>query len=277
MLSAGGDDRVFQLTWFLGGRSASLSHLLPMLQSMGVVVLEERPFTVHRSDGLQVWIYQFKIAPHPSIPPMPVGPESDETAQRFADTVTAIWYGQAEIDRFNELVLRARLTWRQVVVLRSYAKYLRQAGFPYSQSHIESVVNDNPRTARALVELFEALFEPTRPESAKRRDAQAAAAAVARDIDALVSLDTDRVLRALASMVQATLRTNYFVTQTWFGAPARRAVVEVEHPADRRGSTAQAKIRDFRLLAAGGGCASAVRSCRTRRIALVGSTRGFPN
>ena len=77
---------------------------------------------------------------------------------RFADAVTAIWHGRAEIDRFNELVLRAGLTWQQVAVLRSYAKYLRQAGFPYSQSHIETVINDNAATARSLVELFEALF-----------------------------------------------------------------------------------------------------------------------
>ena len=59
-----GADGVAQLTWYLGGRSASLSQLLPMLQSMGVVVLEERPFTVTRPDGLPVWIYQFKISPH---------------------------------------------------------------------------------------------------------------------------------------------------------------------------------------------------------------------
>jgi glutamate dehydrogenase len=204
------EDRIAQLTWYLGGRSASLSQLLPMLQSMGVVVLEERPFTVTRPDDLPVWIYQFKISPHPTIPEAPTGPERDATAQRFADAVTAIWQGRAEIDRFNELVMRADLTWQQVAVLRSYAKYLRQAGFPYSQSHIESVVNDNAGTARSLVELFEALFAPS--DAPNRRDAQAAAAAVATDIDALVSLDTDRVLRAFASMIQATLRTNYFVT-----------------------------------------------------------------
>ncbi|MGY4649814.1 NAD-glutamate dehydrogenase [Mycobacterium sp. URHB0021] len=201
-----------QLTWYLGGQSASLSHLLPMLQSMGVVVLEERPFTVSRPDGLPVWIYQFKISPHRSIPEAPPGPERDATAQRFADAVTAIWHGRAEIDRFNELVLRAGLTWQQVAVLRSYAKYLRQAGFPYSQSHIETVINDNAKTARSLIQLFEAIFalsdEPSRP------DAQTAAAAVSADIDALVSLDTDRVLRAFASMIEATLRTNYFVTRS---------------------------------------------------------------
>ena len=212
VFSEGGADRLAQLTWYLGGRSASLSQLLPMLQCMGVVVLEERPFTVTRPDGLPVWIYQFKISRHPTMPVAPTGPELEATAQRFADAVTAIWHGRVQIDRFNELVLRAGLTWQQVAVLRSYAKYLRQAGFPYSQAHIEAVLNENAGTARSLVELFEALFDPHPSDSPERRDAQAAAAAVAADIDALVSLDTDRVLRAFASMIQATLRTNYFVT-----------------------------------------------------------------
>ncbi|OSC41623.1 NAD-glutamate dehydrogenase [Mycobacterium decipiens] len=203
---------VAQLTWFLGGRTASLSQLLPMLQSMGVVVLEERPFTVTRPDGLPVWIYQFKISPHPTIPLASTVAERNATAQRFAEAVTAIWHGRVEIDRFNELVMRAGLSWQQVVLLRAYAKYLRQAGFPYSQSYIESVLNEHPATVRSLVDLFEALFVPVPSGSPSNRDAQAAAAAVAADIDALVSLDTDRILRAFASLVQATLRTNYFVT-----------------------------------------------------------------
>ncbi|OOK81073.1 bacterial NAD-glutamate dehydrogenase family protein [Mycobacterium kansasii] len=200
-----------QLTWFLGGCTASLSELMPMLQSMGVEVLEERPFTVTRPDRLPVWIYQFKISPHRTIPRATTTAERDAAAQRFADAVTAIWQGRIEIDRFNELVMRAGLTWQQVVVLRAYAKYLRQAGFPYSQSYIESVLNEHASTARSLVTLFEAMFDP-RP-AGSRRDAQAAAAAVAADIDAVVGLDTDRILRAFASLVQATLRTNYFVTR----------------------------------------------------------------
>lgn len=204
-------DGIAVSTWYLGGQTASLSHLLPMLQCMGVVVLEERPFTVTRPDGLTVSMYQFKISPQPTIALPLDGPQRDAAAQRFAEAVTAIWQGRVEIDRFNELVLRTDLTWRQVVVLRSYAKYLRQAGFSYSQAHIESVLNENPHTARSLITLFEALFDPDPSGSSTNRDAQAAAAAVTADIDALQSLDTDRVLRAFASLIQATLRTNYFV------------------------------------------------------------------
>ena len=221
-----GENGSAQLTWFMGGRTASLSQLLPMLQSMGVVVLEERPFTVIRSDGLPVWIYQFKISPHPTIRSASTQTERDAMAERFADAVTAIWQGRLEIDRFNELVMRAGLRWPQVVLLRAYAKYLRQANFPYSQSYIESVLNEHPSTARSLVALFEALFDPNPSSSSTGRDAQAAAAAVAADIDALVGLDTDRILRAFASLVQATLRTNYFVTHE--GSARARNVLAIK-------------------------------------------------
>jgi glutamate dehydrogenase len=199
-------DGVAMLTWYVGGDSASLSRLLPMLHSMGVVVLEERTFTVRRPDDLAVWVYQFKITPSSSIP---VSAMADpQAARRFADAVIAIWHGRIEVDRFNELILRAGLAFEQVLVLRAYARYLRQVEFPYSQAHIEAILNDHPHTARALVELFEATFDPTEPA---RRDAHAADAAVTADIEVLVSLDTDRVLRAFASLVRATLRTNFFV------------------------------------------------------------------
>ena len=203
-------DREAFLTWYLGGTSASLSRLLPMLQSMGVEVLEERPFAVTRPDGLVVWIYQFTVRTEDSVPLSPTPQEWDAVADRFSEALRAIWRGHAEIDRFNELVLRAGLNWQQVALLRGYAKYLRQAGFPYSQSHIEAVLRDNASTAAALVDLFEAVFDPD--AAAHGRDPKASAAAVTAGIDALTSLDTDRVLRAFASMIEATLRTNYFVT-----------------------------------------------------------------
>ena len=183
-----------------------------MLQCMGVIVLEERPFTVTRPDGLPVWIYQFKISALSDIPEEPEGPERDATAVRFADAVTAIWHGRAEIDRFNELVLRAGLTWQQVVILRTYAKYLRQAGFPVQPVPHRGACSTATRAPRGR------WSSCSRPCSTRRpipsgKAAQAAAASVAADIDALISLDTDRVLRGFASMIQATLRTNYFVSR----------------------------------------------------------------
>src|SRR5690606_36636462 len=61
---------------------------------------------------------------------------------------------------FNKLVLAAGLDWRQVSMLRAYARYLQQVGVPFSQSYVEATFKRHPLVARLLVEMFEARFNP---------------------------------------------------------------------------------------------------------------------
>ena len=79
----------------------------------------------------------------------------------FEAALTALWRGRIEDDGFNSLVLDAHLTWRQVVVLRAYAKYLRQVRITFSQRYIEGVLASNVAVTRLLVRLFESRFDPT--------------------------------------------------------------------------------------------------------------------
>ena len=97
----------------------------------------------------------------------------------FEAALTALWQGQTEDDEFNGLVLDADLTWRQVVVLRAYARYLRQAGLQFSQSYLQRVLRANPAITRLLVRLFESRFDPalrTARRSAARRSPRNCAA-----------------------------------------------------------------------------------------------------
>ncbi len=71
-----------------------------------------------------------------------------------------MWDGFTEIDGFNRLVLRAQLTWRQAMVLRAYAKYMRQGNSPFALDSIEQALVDNVELARLLVLLFETRFDP---------------------------------------------------------------------------------------------------------------------
>src|ERR1700727_766897 len=77
----------------------------------------------------------------------------------FEAALTALWQGQTEDDEFNGLVLDAELTWRQVVVLRAYARYLRQAGIQFSQSYLQRGLRGNPAITRLLVRLVESCFD----------------------------------------------------------------------------------------------------------------------
>ena len=135
------------------GEPMMLSAVLPVLHSLGVRVVDEHPYEVDRIDG-RVYLYDFGLL-------LPEGHhELSEVRPHVENAFAAAWRGEAEVDRFNELVLRGGLTWRQVVVLRAYAKYLRQAGTVFSQDYMEQTFIAYPKIAALLVDLFETRFAP---------------------------------------------------------------------------------------------------------------------
>lgn len=190
----------------------TLSTLLPMLQHMGVEVVNQRPYEVQTEGGHQCWIYDFGLRIEPRVL-AEYGDDAEEDLRvRFQDAFAASWRGLTEVDGFNALVLRAGLTWRQVSVLRAYSRYLRQAASPYSQEYIEAALLAHTDVAKALVRLFELRFDPGRDNERRDEEVDAQVAEINTMIDAVTSLDTDRILRRLSSVIMATLRTNYWVT-----------------------------------------------------------------
>ncbi|MBK1786359.1 NAD-glutamate dehydrogenase [Prauserella cavernicola] len=206
---AGPGERRFKL--YLVGEGVTLSKVLPLMQRMGVEVVDERPYELIREDGTLSWINDFGLRIEPRVLES-IGKGAEHDLQvRFQEAFAASWRGDCEVDGFNGLVLRAGLTWRQASVLRAYARYLRQAGSPYSQEYIESTVLGHTRIATALVTLFETRFGPV-DQGDRDEQVQAQLDDINASIDEVVSLDEDRILRRLSAVIVATLRTNYWVT-----------------------------------------------------------------
>ncbi|MDX8149796.1 NAD-glutamate dehydrogenase [Lentzea sp. BCCO 10_0061] len=201
-------ERRFKL--FLTGEGITLSDVLPMLQRMGVIVVDERPYEIAREDGVQCWIYDFGLRIDKAALAQLSESDLDQVRVRFQDAFAAVWRGEAEVDRFNSLVLQAGLTWQQAAMLRAYAKYLRQAGTPYSQDYIEDAVLTHTSVAIALVALFEARFDPRLDDSTRVDRTETMVVETGKLIDDVTSLDADRILRSLLTLINATLRTNYF-------------------------------------------------------------------
>jgi glutamate dehydrogenase len=194
----------YRLKIFRVGRMISLAEVLPILQRFGVEVLEEHPYELNRRRGEAAWVYDFGLRVN--------DPEAlrDETArERFTAAFAAVWSGLAENDGFNALVVRAGLAWHQVAVLRAYVRYLRQGGTPFSQEYIEQVLSANTGIARLLVTLFEASFDPAHA-AAGRELIDGLIEETEGALDAVASLDDDRILRSLRAVIQATLRTNFY-------------------------------------------------------------------
>jgi glutamate dehydrogenase len=206
--------RVWRLTIYRTGGPITLTDVLPRLQHMGVDVVDEHPYEFAAAEPF--WIYDFGLRRRPVADVAERAQQGDlishqRVREQVEGAMAALWNGLIEDDGFNALVLDAQLTWRQVVVLRAYAKYLRQANITFSQDYIESVLRSNASIARLLIMLFESRFDPTKQTGeAERSDALTEELAGA--LDNVASLDEDRILRTYLRLIMATLRTNYFST-----------------------------------------------------------------
>jgi glutamate dehydrogenase len=209
-----------RLKVFRTGNAVSLARALPILTQMGIEVLDERPYDIEVAEDETLWIYDFGLR-------LPPGCTFDETrSYNFIEAVRLLWLEQLEQDGFNALVVRSDLTWWQANILRTYAKYLRQAGTTYSQGYIEQALIDNARIAEAIVELFESRFDPERDSEAPLVDgATSRVEAIEAMLADVPSLDQDRILRSLLALTSATLRTNAYRTDA---TGARRSAVALK-------------------------------------------------
>ena len=197
-----GDKARVHVKLYRSGTALVLSDVMPLLAHLGVTVIDERPYEVTPTSAAACWIYSFSVAASPD------DPLTDPQAQaRVADLFIGVCAGDIENDGLNRLVLGAGLSAREVVVVRALCKYLRQAGLRITEEYLATTLAANPTIAKLAVDLFTARFDPDSPHGAtvERITADLAAA-----IDAVASLDEDRILRALVGVVRAATRTNAY-------------------------------------------------------------------
>lgn len=182
-----------------------LSDAIPMLENMGLRVIGEQPYKVKVGDPAKCyWINDFNMryAANPDL-------DVEAVRDKFQRAFYRIWRGQAENDGFNRLVLAADLDWREISILRAYAKYFRQVGVAFSQQYVEEALIANPEITRLLVELFMLRFDPQMAEHYASQHEQLESK-IYNELENVSLLDQDRILRLYMSLINATIRTNYF-------------------------------------------------------------------
>jgi glutamate dehydrogenase len=195
---APGAGEVLRFRIFNRTQRVALSDVLPMLEAMGLRVTEEGQYLVSPAGADPVWIHDFGMVPR-----RPLAGPVEELAPRFHQAFARIWYRAAESDGFNALVLSAGLGWREISVLRAYAKYLRQAGAPFTQNLIEEALASNGAIAKLLADLF-----LVRAGAAAGSET-ALAAEITTALEQVPNPDEDRIIRRYVNLIRSTLRTNY--------------------------------------------------------------------
>ncbi len=196
---------VLRFKLFHRGAPVPLSDGLPMLERMGQKVMDERPHRIAPRDAPPVWMHDFGM--QSAVADAEV--EIDALHAVFEDAFARIFRGEVENDDFNRLVVAARLPAEEIVVLRAYAKYMRQIGFPLSQAFIEVTLAAHADIARMLVELFKLRFDPALPDAAQTK-AMGKIQEIDHALDRVENLSEDRVLRLYLMLILATTRTNFW-------------------------------------------------------------------
>jgi glutamate dehydrogenase len=194
----------FRLKVYQHENTIPLSDVLPILEKLGLRAISERPYPLKFENGAITWINDFAIQYN-----KPIEFNLDEIKDLFQNAFAKVWFGEAENDGFNQLVLAAGLNWREVAVLRMYAKYFKQIGITFSQDYIEMALNNNVAIAKKLVRLFEIRCSPSDDPNREERFTDLSIEILA-DLDLVANLDEDKIIRQYIHAISATLRTNFY-------------------------------------------------------------------
>ncbi len=211
-------EAVTELKLHLREERLVLSEFMPILENCGLRVITVTPFEVWGGERVEAFLYSF-VVQRPDHTPLPV----DEVGGRLAQTILAVRKGDATNSSLNALVVTAGLSWREVDLLRTYTSFGFQAGVVPSRLSLPTALEHHPAIARLLLEVFRVRFDPDGPRALEeRRKAEEQLVSTfqvgLREVTALVE---DRALRQMLSLLQATLRTNYY--RTGGAAPALRS------------------------------------------------------
>ncbi|MEY2933674.1 MAG: hypothetical protein RL033_4423 [Pseudomonadota bacterium] len=181
------------------------SEVLPILENLGLRVVGQVPYEIQipeRPDP--VWLHDFSLVVEEG-----VAVDLAQSSEAFYEVFAKTWDKRVDDDAFNKLVLHVGLSARQVALLRAYAKYLRQIQVPFSEGYMQQTLRRNPLITRGVIALFDARFQPDAHDAARAAEIESQ---LGRDLDAVQSLDEDRILRLFLGVIRATVRTNFWQT-----------------------------------------------------------------
>jgi glutamate dehydrogenase len=206
-LNHGVEDAAAGLKVFSRGRPIPLSARVPVLENMGFRVIDERTYHIEPKDVPDIWLHDM-VLQNALEQPFTLADSKEKLEACFL----AVMEGDAEDDGYNALVLAAGLIWRDVALLRTHSRFLRQIRVPYSQDYMWATLRKHAGVAANIVKLFHARFDPHLGGAAEGRAAQQAAisAAIESALQAVESLDEDRILRHFTGAIEAAIRTNFY-------------------------------------------------------------------
>ncbi len=199
-------EEIFEFKIYTLNEQVRLSRVMPILENMGLLTLDEHTYLVQpKEDGnSKIWIHRFRFIVNGI-----KKPKLKEIKDNFEEAINKIWFEQVHNDNLNKLILLANLQWRDIKMVRAYCRYLQQSSFAYSLEYVQNALCNHHGLVKLIVDLFKARFNPD-----FKGDREGESKEIIAQIDSILSkvsnLSEDRVVRGLVELINATKRTNYY-------------------------------------------------------------------
>ena len=195
-------ERLTRVKLYKTGGKVDLSDFMPILEALGLRVVEEVPTAV-AGEG-RVYIHDFGV-----LDSRGAVLELGASADRVTDTIAAVWRGECDSDSLNRLVTLSTLTWWEVRILRALRNYRMRVSARYTENYRNDAMAAYPSISEQLVRMFGARFDPVQDASDEEIDE--IRQAIHQDLRGVVSLDQDNILRHLLGTIEAIARTNAYL------------------------------------------------------------------
>jgi glutamate dehydrogenase len=190
-------DSVTRITVYRSSGKLNLSEMMPLIEDLGVIVVEEVPTRLSNEQG--TFIHDFGVLTKD-------GRQLDieRVGTRIGSAIEAVLAGEADTDSLNRLLVTTDLTHSELMILRAYRSYWRLVTPSFSGGYVDDALAAHPHVAEHLVRLFQVRFSMDADDDQER----AIGEQIVEDLNRVAVLDEDRILRGFLGLIMATERTN---------------------------------------------------------------------
>lgn len=204
------NEEIVELKTYSPQKELILSDVMPILESFGFNVIHEHTYVVSLNANSKVWIHYFRV----NLSLSGTNKYSEDLKLKFEEAITLIWSGVFSAGSLNRLVVSAGLNWKQIYMIRAYAKYVYQAGYRHDQEYVSNILVKHSEITKLLVELFETKFDIKLKLSLAKRieKTEEIANQIKNALNKVTDASHDVAIRKFLGMIDATLRTNMYQT-----------------------------------------------------------------
>ena len=198
---------LFNLILYQTGYEIELSRVMPVLEQAGLFIISEKTFEIPVSKDTVAFVHYFVARPHN------INHLNLKNFEMFLKPgLTLLLSGEAENTTLNSLMLSAQLGIRSISVLQAYCRYMWQITKFAAPTVIDRTLTEHPWAASQLWNMFKIKFDPSLElkKDDRRKQLHEFRDQLKEGLKEVKDITQDRIFRVLISLVEGTVRTNFF-------------------------------------------------------------------